>query len=62
MKVSVYHIYSGDTDTYTGEVDQLRNQLNAAFPFLKKYNGASLQDDLRKLSEQQALIVNVEDN
>jgi hypothetical protein len=61
MRVKVYHIYSGDTDTYSGSTEQIRNQLNAAFPFLKKYNGASLQDDLSKLSQQQALMLSVEE-
>ena len=62
MKVIIYSIYSGDTDTYQGEPDQIRNQLTAAYPFLKRYNNMSLQQDLRKLSEQQALMVNLEDN
>ena len=61
MKAIVYHIYSGDTDTYQGEPDQVRAQLNAAFPFLSHYNNSSLQEDLERLSQQQALMLSVEE-
>jgi hypothetical protein len=61
MKVTVYHIYSEATDTYSGQPDQVRAQLNAAFLFLQKYKNDSLQKDLTKLSQQQSLMVNVED-
>jgi hypothetical protein len=60
MKVCVFNIYSDATQTFSGEPEQVRAQLNEAFPFLKRYNHASLQEDLVKLSQQQAYLVNVE--
>jgi hypothetical protein len=61
MKVSVYSVYSDFTNTFQGEPEQIRNQLNATYSFLKRYKGKSLQEDLAKLSQQQALMVSVED-
>ena len=57
MKVTIYNCYSEETQTFQGSPEQLRNQLNAAFPFLKRYNGQSLQEDLSKISQQQAYMV-----
>lgn len=60
MQVKVYNIYSDKTDVFQGEPEQVRNQLNARFDFLKRYQNQSLQDDLERLSMQQALMVDVE--
>lgn len=61
MKVTVHNVYSENTDTYTGEPDQIREQLLQKYYFLKRYNNASLSDDLRKLSQQQAYFIKVEE-
>ena len=61
MKVEVYSIYSGATQTFQGSDEQVRNQLNAAYPFLARYKNNSLQDDLSKLSQQQNLMVEVKE-
>jgi hypothetical protein len=60
MRVIVENIYTDSKQTFSGEPTQIRNQLNAAFPFLKRYKNASLQEDLSKISQQQAFMVNVE--
>ena len=60
MTLSVYNIYSGATNFFSGEPDQVRNQLLDTFPFLKRYANQSLQEDISKLSEQQAFMVKVE--
>ena len=61
MKISVYNVYSDKTETFQGEPEQLRNQLASAYPFLSKYKNDSLQQDLQKLSQQQALMLSVEE-
>jgi hypothetical protein len=61
MKVTVHNIYSNETETFQGTSEQIRNQLNAAYNFLARYKNASLQEDLTKLSQQQAYFVNLED-
>jgi hypothetical protein len=60
MKVKVFNIYSDATQTFSGEPEQVRAQLNASFPFLGRYKNTSLQEDLTKLSQQQAYMVDIE--
>ena len=59
MKVEIYNCYSEKTETFSGEADQVRNQLNERYDFLKRYGHGSLQQDLEKLSQQQALMLEV---
>ena len=61
MKVKVYNAYSDTTETFQGSPEQIRNQLNITYEFLGRYNHNSLQEDLSKLSQQQAFFVKVED-
>jgi hypothetical protein len=61
MVVKIFNIYSGSTDTFQGEAEQVRNQLNDTYGFLARYGSDSLQDDLSKLSQQQCFMVSVED-
>jgi hypothetical protein len=60
MKVTIFDAYTEETSTFQGEPDQVRNQLNARYQFLKRYENDTLQDDLERLSEQQALFLNIE--
>jgi hypothetical protein len=60
MKVSIYNCYTEETKTFSGEPEQVREQLNATYNFLGRYNHNSLQQDLTKLSQQQVYMVNVE--
>jgi hypothetical protein len=60
MKIKVYNIYNNSTENFSGEPEQVRQQLNAAFPFLSRYKNASLQEDLTKLSQQQAYMIDIE--
>jgi hypothetical protein len=61
MVITVYNIYSEKTNTYTGEPEQVRSQLQSAYPFLARYENQSLQEDLQDLSRQQALMLSVKD-
>jgi hypothetical protein len=60
MKITVFNIYTDETKTFSGEPSQVRNQLNAAYSFLGRYSHSSLQEDLTKLSQQQAYMVSLE--
>jgi len=60
MKVTVENVYSETTKTFQGEPEQVTNQLLEAYPFLARYNAASFQDVVSKLSQQQAFMVKVE--
>ena len=60
MKVTIYNAYSEETKTFSGEPEQVREQLNDTYSFLKRYSHDSLQQDLTKLSQQQVFMVNVE--
>jgi hypothetical protein len=59
MKIEVYNCYSEKTETFSGEPEQVRNQLNERYDFLKRYEHGSLQQDLEKLSQQQSLFLEV---
>ena len=61
MKVKVYNIYTNETENFQGEPEQVRQQLNSRFEFLKRYKNQTLQEDLERLSIQQALMINVEE-
>ena len=60
MKVSVYNIYSKNTNTFQGEPDQIKNQLNDRYShILERYGCVTLQHILQKLSEQQSMMLEV---
>ena len=59
MRVEVYDVYSEQTQAFSGEPEQVRQQLLAHYNFLKRYENASLTEDLAALSRQQAYFVEV---
>jgi hypothetical protein len=61
MKVKVYNIYTNETENFQGEPEQVRRQLMSRYEFLKRYQNQTLQEDIERLSIQQALMVNVEE-
>jgi hypothetical protein len=57
MIVKIYNAYTNATETFNGQPEQVRAQLNARYSFLSRYQAQSLHEDLEKLSQQQALFV-----
>jgi hypothetical protein len=60
MKITIYHVYGGHSETFQGEPEDLRKQLNSRFSHLASYAHKSLEEDIAKLASAQAFIVNVE--
>lgn len=60
MKVTIFDVYTNETETFQGEPEQVRNQLNARYQFLERYDNDTLQEDLERLAAQQALFVAVD--
>lgn len=61
MRVSIYNIYSDATEIFEGEPEDVRRQINAKYSYLANYGHKSLQEDIRKLGNTQALFVTVEE-
>jgi hypothetical protein len=59
MTVKVENLYSGKTETFQGESEQIRSELRARFNWLLRYGYSTLQQELQKLSETQAFQVEV---
>jgi len=61
MKVKILNAYTNETETFQGEPEQVRDQLNARYQFLQRYENNTLQEDLERLAMQQAFFVSVEE-
>jgi hypothetical protein len=60
MRLTVYQIYSEETEVFEGEDEEVRKQINARFPYLANYGHTSLEEDIKKLGNTQAFFVKVE--
>jgi hypothetical protein len=61
MKITIHNVYGDYDETFQGEPDDVRKRINARFSFLAKYGHKSLQEDIRRLANTQALFVSVEE-
>jgi hypothetical protein len=59
MKISIHNIYTDETENFTGDPQQIHNQLKMRYPFLRNKNN-TLQQDVEYLAAQQAFMVNLE--
>lgn len=60
MKVSIFNAYTEKTETFSGDPEQVRQQLLARYDYLANKKHATLDEDLSYLARQQALFVDVE--
>lgn len=61
MRVVVQHLYGGAIETFEGDTHQVKNQLRIRYPWLARYAGETLQQDVNHLNRQQAMLARLED-